>query len=62
MTTYWHMQIHPDDQSFSDENLYSILENKKIIGLGDWKEGQEVIAIFINNKILPNCISLLILS
>ena len=48
MTTYWHMQIHPDDQSFSDENLYSILENKKIIGLGDWKEGQEVIAIFIN--------------
>ena len=48
MTTYWHMQIHPDDQSFSDENLYSILENKKIIGLGDWKEGQEVIATFIN--------------
>ena len=37
MTTYWHMQIHPDDQSFSDENLYSILENKKIIGLGDRK-------------------------
>ena len=48
MTTYWHMQIHPDDQSFSDENLYSILENKKIIGLGDWKEGQEVISTFIN--------------
>ncbi len=48
MTTYWHMQIHPDDQSFSDENLYSILENKKIIGLGDWKDGQEVIATFIN--------------
>ena len=42
------MQIHPDDQSFSDENLYSILENKKIIGLGDWKEGQEVISTFIN--------------
>ena len=32
MTQYWHMQMHPDDQSFS-EVLHSILENKKIIGL-----------------------------
>lgn len=28
MTTYWHMQIHPDDQSFSDENLYSIRKSQ----------------------------------
>ena len=28
MTQYWHMQMHPDDQSFS-EVLHSILENKK---------------------------------
>ena len=27
MTQYWHMQMHPDDQSFS-EVLHSILENK----------------------------------
>lgn len=39
--TYWHMQIHPDDQSFSDEHVYSILEHKKIIGLGNWPKGKE---------------------
>ena len=37
MTQYWHMQMHPDDQSFS-EVLHSILENKKIIGLGNGLE------------------------
>lgn len=45
---YWHMQIHPDDKSFADEHIYSILEHKKIIGLGDWYEGQSVIAAFQN--------------
>ncbi|UNE80194.1 hypothetical protein IMY97_22740 [Pectobacterium versatile] len=39
MTTYWHMQMHPDDKSFADEHIYNILENKKIIGLGEWVEG-----------------------
>ena len=39
--TYWHMQMHPDDKSFADEHVYSILEHKKIIGLGNWKEGEE---------------------
>ena len=48
MTTYWHMQMHPDDPSFSKENLYPILENKKIIGLGDWVDGKEVLLNFIN--------------
>ena len=38
---YWHMQIHPDDQSFSDDHVYSILEHKKIIGLGNWSKGEE---------------------
>ena len=28
MTQYWHMQMHPDDQNFSSENLHLILENK----------------------------------
>ncbi len=48
MATYWHMQIHPDDTSFADEHLYSILENKKIIGLGDWVEGESLISTFRN--------------
>lgn len=45
---YWHMQIHPDNTSFADEHLYSILENRKIIGLGDWKEGESTIFTFCN--------------
>jgi len=39
--TYWHMQMHPDDKPFADEHVYSILEHKKIIGLGNWKKGEE---------------------
>jgi hypothetical protein len=39
--TYWHMQIHPDDMPFADEHVYWILEHKKIIGLGNWKKGEE---------------------
>ena len=35
------MQMHPDDKQFADEHVYSILEHKKIIGLGNWKKGEE---------------------
>jgi hypothetical protein len=44
--TYWHMQMHPNDKSFADEHVYSILEHKRIIGLGNWEEGRAVIAAF----------------
>ncbi|MBB3242858.1 MULTISPECIES: pyruvate kinase [Pseudomonas] len=44
--TYWHMQIHPDDKSFADANVHSILEHKKIIGLGNWKAGKSTIDSF----------------
>jgi hypothetical protein len=40
------MQMHPDDKSFADEHVFSILEHKRIIGLGDWNKGQAVIAEF----------------
>ncbi|ASN84906.1 hypothetical protein U1R68_13590 [Pectobacterium colocasium] len=49
MTTYWHMQMHPDDKSFADEHIYNILENKKIIGLGEWVEGEAIISAFKND-------------
>lgn len=49
MTTYWHMQMHPDDKSFADEHIYNILENKKIIGLGEWSEGEAIISVFKND-------------
>jgi hypothetical protein len=44
--TYWHMQIHPDDKSFAEEHVYSILEHKKIIGLGNWDAGENTIDKF----------------
>jgi len=47
--TYWHMQIHPDDKSFADEHIYSILEHNRIIGLGNWAKGQAVINAFKND-------------
>lgn len=40
------MQMHPDDKSFAEEYVYSILQHKRIIGLGNWDEGQTVIAAF----------------
>lgn len=46
--TYWHMQIHPDDQSFSDDNVFAILEHKKVIGLGNWEKGKSSISDFRN--------------
>ncbi|MBU9829027.1 hypothetical protein J1779_03685 [Rahnella sp. FC061912-K] len=49
MTTYWHMQMHPDDQSFANAHIYSILESKKIIGLGEWDEGKSTISSFNND-------------
>ena len=49
MTTYWHMQIHQDDKSFADEFVYSILEHKKIIGLGEWEKGKDTINAFIHD-------------
>jgi hypothetical protein len=42
------MQMHPNDKSFAEEHVYSILEHKKIIGLGEWNDGRNVIAAFQN--------------
>lgn len=47
MTTYWHMQMHRDNVYGAEaEDIWSILEHKNIIGLGDWKDGQEQIHAF----------------
>lgn len=46
--TYWHMQMHPDNKSFAEEHIYSILEHKKVVGLGQWNKGKAVIEAFQN--------------
>ena len=53
MTTYWHMQMHPNDQEFAKDNTHTILENKKFIGLGTWKGGENAIDMF-NHDIKVN--------
>jgi hypothetical protein len=41
------MQIFPtNEQSFADAHLCSILEHKKIIGLGNWEGGEKDISDF----------------
>lgn len=44
---YWHMQMHPSDQSFA-ENIDWILEHRQFIGLGEWEGGQSEIETFKN--------------
>lgn len=46
MATFWHMQMHPNEISFSDEKVFSILEHKKFIGLGEWENGESKILTF----------------
>lgn len=49
MVNYWHMQMHPNEISFSNKKVFSILEHKKIIGLGEWEKGESKISTFIND-------------
>jgi len=44
---YWHIQLHPDDKSsFSPELIIKILEEKSVIGLGEWEKGEDQITQF----------------
>lgn len=48
MTAYWHMQMHRDNVHGAEaQKVWSILEHKKIIGLGDWENGEKQIQDFI---------------
>ncbi len=40
------MQMHPDDKSYGEDHVFSILEHQKIIGLGNWEAGESTIANF----------------
>lgn len=40
MVNYWHMQMHPDDLNTGAKNIHLILEQRKIIGLGEWPGGE----------------------
>lgn len=39
---YWHIQLHPNDRTnFPDTRIREILEQKSIIGLGEWEDGEQ---------------------
>ncbi len=40
------MQLHPNDQSFDVATIKRIIEDKKVIGLGQWDKGQITISQF----------------
>ncbi|WP_418187125.1 AAA family ATPase [Aliarcobacter lanthieri] len=44
--TYWHMQLHPDDKEWKQEK--KLLEEKKLIGIGEWENGISQINQFKN--------------
>lgn len=45
--TYWHMQMHPDDNSKNfHKKACEIIENKRLIGLGSWEKGKDTIEKF----------------
>lgn len=43
---YWYMQMHPDDKSFAEEHICYVLEQKRVIGLGTWDDGEATIDTF----------------
>lgn len=47
---YWHIQLHPDNRKdFSNKVIREILSEKKIIGLGEWEQGEKQREQFQNN-------------
>ena len=52
------MQIHPTGEMEFSENIDWILEHKKIIGLGQWEEGEKQINCFINDVQVNDIVAL----
>lgn len=48
MINYWHMQMHPDDLHTGAKNIHLILEQRKIIGLGEWDDGESARTSFMD--------------
>jgi hypothetical protein len=46
---YWHIQLHPDDRETISSNVaVKILQDKSVIGVGDWDAGRALIDQFKN--------------
>lgn len=45
---YWHIQLHPNDRkNFTTGNIKKILEEKSVIGVGEWNDGAATRTRFI---------------
>lgn len=46
---YWHIQLHPDDNgTISRDVVIRILQEKSVIGIGEWDNGQGLVQQFEN--------------
>lgn len=46
---YWHIQLHPDDNgTISRDVVIRILQEKSVIGIGEWDNGQSLVQQFEN--------------
>ena len=46
---FWHTQLHPDDRdTFNESRIQELLEQRAVIGLGQWDEGESVRTQFFN--------------
>lgn len=44
---FWHIQLHPNDnRTISKEVVISVLQEKSVIGVGEWDDGQALINQF----------------
>ena len=56
---YWHIQLHPDNRKdFSNKVIREILSEKKIIGLGEWEQGEKQREQFQNNMKIGDVVEL----
>lgn len=46
---YWHTQLHPDDRdTFNETRIRELLEQRAVIGLGQWDDGEAIRSQFFD--------------
>lgn len=55
---FWHIQLHPNDrQNFPPEVIREILEQKLVIGLGEWEDGEATRNQFIDRMSIGDIVA-----
>jgi len=55
---YWHIQLHPNDrENFNIIQVREILEQRAVIGLGEWSDGEAIINQFTESMAIGDIIA-----